>query len=311
MRKLFAISATALVAMVAAIAVPSASAAVEFGDNCVVDEEFETPFTVFEISNPANPLPTAAPTAGVITQWKFNVVPAPVAIPMRFVVVRPLGPGSVQLIADTTQTVTGGPNTFPARVPVKAGDRLGVGAAIEEANLVCESPGSPSAIGGFIGSPGIGGTTPAIEGPAPFRVPLAALLEPDADNDGFGDETQDQCPQSATTQAACPNVTIDAFSLKGKGKVTVLVAVSSPAPVTVTGTAKLGKGKTAKLKAPTKSLTPGPIAKFKLKFPGSLKERLKELEPNRSLQLKIAAKATNVSGTTSSDSLKVKLKGEG
>jgi hypothetical protein len=33
---------------------------------------------------------------------------------------------------------------------------------------------------------------------------VEALLEPDADNDGFGDETQDECPTDASTQGACP-----------------------------------------------------------------------------------------------------------
>jgi hypothetical protein len=33
---------------------------------------------------------------------------------------------------------------------------------------------------------------------------LSATLEPDADHDGFGDETQDQCPTNASTQGACP-----------------------------------------------------------------------------------------------------------
>ena len=32
---------------------------------------------------------------------------------------------------------------------------------------------------------------------------VAATIEPDADGDGFGDETQDQCPTQATTQGAC------------------------------------------------------------------------------------------------------------
>ena len=77
------------------------------------------------------------------------------------------------------------------------------------------------------------------------------------------------------------------------------------------GWVKLGKGKQAKLSAPAKTLTPGPIARFKLKFPAKLKNRLKELEPKQSLQLKIAAQATNVAGTVSADNLKVKLKGQG
>ena len=39
--------------------------------------------------------------------------------------------------------------------------------------------------------------------PAPSGTSLARL-EADADRDGFGDETQDQCPTDASTQGACP-----------------------------------------------------------------------------------------------------------
>ena len=31
-----------------------------------------------------------------------------------------------------------------------------------------------------------------------------ADVEPDADHDGFGDETQDKCPTDASTQDSCP-----------------------------------------------------------------------------------------------------------
>jgi hypothetical protein len=35
-------------------------------------------------------------------------------------------------------------------------------------------------------------------------IPVRATVEPDADNDGFGDETQDGCPTDPNTHAACP-----------------------------------------------------------------------------------------------------------
>ncbi len=217
MRKRLAVLGTALVAALGVIGVPSASAAVEFGDNCIANDDLETPFTLFEISNPANPLPTAAPSQGVITKWKSSLIATPGSLPLRFQALHPTGPGQVQVVGESTQNVTGGLNVFDTRIPVNAGDRIAIGAVIEEANLICKSEGNPSFIGGFIGNPGLGGKAPTIEAPAEFRLPLAALLEPDADNDGFGDETQDQCPQSATTQAACPVVTIDCPLAERKG----------------------------------------------------------------------------------------------
>ena len=37
-----------------------------------------------------------------------------------------------------------------------------------------------------------------------LQLNVSAILEPDADGDGFGDETQDQCPTDASTQGPCP-----------------------------------------------------------------------------------------------------------
>ena len=312
MRSRLALLSMALLGAIGAIGVPWPSGAVEFGDACTANNGFETPFTLFEISNPQNPMPTAAPSAGVLTKLRTRTFHSSHSITSAAIRCSPpTRPGQVQIIGETGQTVTGGANSFDAQIPVKAGD-----AVRHRARLRRTEPRmrigiqKASLIGGFFGNPGVGATTPAIEAPGSFRVPAVGVVEPDADNDG-GDKLQDLCPQSAAIQTACPVVTIDALSLKGKGAVTVLVAVSFPAPVSVTGSVKLGKGVQAKLKAPPQSLTAGPIAKFKLKFPAKLKERLKELDPGQKLRLKVSADATNVTGSISHDKLKVPLKGEG
>jgi hypothetical protein len=38
------------------------------------------------------------------------------------------------------------------------------------------------------------------------QLAVAATVEPDADGDGLGDETQDPCPDFASSAAACPDV---------------------------------------------------------------------------------------------------------
>jgi hypothetical protein len=53
--------------------------------------------------------------------------------------------------------------------------------------------------------PAPGETRSAVGAPDPVTLlNVSAVLEPDADGDGFGDETQDQCPTNATTQGPCP-----------------------------------------------------------------------------------------------------------
>jgi hypothetical protein len=317
MRKRVGVLAIAAGTILVPIASPAAAdAATQVGNTCTANEAIKNLTAVQLSKGPGGP-PLTVPQAGVITSWSTNVIPFTGSLGQQMRVFRPTAnPSALQVVGESEPAaVVAGANTFATRVPVQAGDRVGLGPAgggsFPAGALLCGGTGNALDVAGiFEGVPPAGSTVSFTPTPE-FQVAVAATVEPDADHDGFGDETQDKCPQSATTQAACPSVTIDAFSIKGKDSVTVLVAVSSQVPVSVTGTVKLGKGKSAKLKAPAQTLSAGPIGKFKLKFPGPLKSRLKELDHGQSLQLKVSAQATNVAGTISADNLKVKLKGEG
>jgi hypothetical protein len=46
------------------------------------------------------------------------------------------------------------------------------------------------------------------------QIDVSAVLEPDADHDGFGDETQDQCPTNGSTHGPCPATGQRAAALK-------------------------------------------------------------------------------------------------
>ena len=312
---LFVLGAIAAVAMVGA---PTAAAATEFGDNCIGNVLTEsTPVTVFDISAPGNPLPVTAPSGGVITKWRVNLVPAPVSFPQTLAVLRQNGVNTVQTVGEATGTISGGSNSFDARIPAQAGDRValyGSSASVggeEVGNLVCEVP-EETVYGGFVSSPGgVGSTHPFVtvtEGSA--RIPVSAVIEPDADGDGFGDETQDKCPQSATTQVACPTVVLSTSSTIKKGLVKVLVTSSSQAGVAVAGTVKLGKGKSVKLNGGTQIVVPGTISKFTLLFPKKLRSALKALPRKRSLALKVSASAPNIVGPPTIKTLKVRLAGQ-
>lgn len=55
------------------------------------------------------------------------------------------------------------------------------------------------------GDPAPGETRGAVGAPEPETlVNVSAVLEADTDGDGFGDETQDQCPTDPSTQGPCP-----------------------------------------------------------------------------------------------------------
>jgi hypothetical protein len=305
----------------AAIAAPSsASAATEFGDNCIANNDFSEGVTFFESAGVGNPLPVSAPSGGVITNWRVTVVPVPFGFAQTFKVLR-LNPAAktAQVIAEEGRTLAGGVNSFATRIPVQAGDRLSLFGTGMVQTLICSTPGTDSLIGGFSGNGGgVGSGNPYIELPEEFRIPVAAVLEPDADNDGFGDETQDKCPQNAAVQVPCPVAVIDSFALAKKGKAVVLVATNSATSVTVSGSAKLPKAKKgkkarssaqAKLAKVTKVVDPGKLVRFTLNFPKSLKSAVAGLPKGKSVTLNLTATAPNLAGPASTDKAKLKLKG--
>jgi hypothetical protein len=318
MRQKLACSAIAAVFAFTAFGGASASAATEFGDNCVGNVLTETtPVTVFDISAPGNPLPVTAPSAGVITKWKVNLVPAPISFPQTLAVLRPNGAETVQTVGEATGTVAGGSNSFDTRIPTQAGDRVGLFGSNtliggeEVGNLVCEVA-EETVYGGFLSSPGGVGSNHAFvtvaEGKA--RIPVSAVIEPDADGDGYGDETQDQCPQSAAAQVACPRVKLSATAAARKGLASISVTATSQATVTVKGTVDLGKGRTAKLKGGTQIVAPGKLAKFVLLFPAKLRSALKALPSKQSLTLKVTASTPNIVGKPTKKILKLHLRGQ-
>lgn len=309
-------------AVMAVLCAPSASAATEFGDNCVANDSSESalPLTVFALSAPENPLSLTAPEEGVITRWMVNVFPDPVSIPVTLRVLRQTGPKTVLVVGESAQVVKGGPNGFETRIPVRPGDRLGLSGVGEHAILACKLSSLEGRFASLANGGGVGSIEEiGLESQGKFRFPVAAIVEPDADHDGYGDETQDRCPQNAATHEACPAppappsvvppLTLGA-STRAKGStVKVVVTTSAQASVSVVGSVKLGKRRSARLDGGTKTVAAGTLAEFVLSFPKALKARLAALSPKRSLPLHVTVTAPNAAGAITSSELTVKLKG--
>ncbi|MGN6815086.1 MAG: hypothetical protein ACTHK3_03245 [Solirubrobacterales bacterium] len=310
MKKRFLIVVTLAAAAFSVAGAPTASAATVIGDQCSATETAEG-LGVFEFSAPGNPLSTAAAANGIVTSWSVNSS-IPAAVPTVLKVVRVTGPKQLFIAGESAvQNVSLGANTFPTRIPIQAGDRVGLAGASEIGVPFCETPGEKGLLGIFLNA-GTGSTTPfEPQSESEARIPVTATIEPDADNDGFGDETQDACPQSAATQAACPTVTLNVSATATKKLVTLLVTGPIAANVTVNGVVSLGKGKKATLKGGTKAIAPGAFTKFKLKFSSALVKRLKELPPSKKLTLKVTSSAPNIVGAPTVKAIKVKLKGQG
>ena len=141
----------------------------------------------------------ASPIDGVIVRWRVRDANGE----LKLRVVRPAG-GGVFTGAGTSapaSVFSATPSTFDTRLPVNAGDHIGLD---------------------FAGTSGIGarangGSQTAVWSPAladgQQRAPDGTLdnleflynadIEPDADRDGFGDETQDLCSKDPGTQGLC------------------------------------------------------------------------------------------------------------
>jgi hypothetical protein len=146
------------------------------------------------------------PFAGVITSWNFERVEGSALSPqLKLKVARPAGGNMFTVVGeDGPRTPVVGLNTFSARIAVQPGDVIGlhVGVAGHYIRAIGGMAGLAYGYHTFSGDPPQGSTT-AFSGPfTGTQVDVSASVEADADNDGFGDETQDSCPNVSNPDQA-------------------------------------------------------------------------------------------------------------
>ena len=144
------------------------------------------------------------PSPGVITAWLYNPGTNSIAASFTFRALRPGTSGSYTSVGHTTiPSISANLTAYPARIPVKAGDILGL-TQPTTGTFPCETstPGYVSRFK-FIdptdGSP----FSPDLDFPN-VRLDIAARIEADGDGDGYGDETQDCQPADAAVHDGCP-----------------------------------------------------------------------------------------------------------
>jgi hypothetical protein len=159
------------------------------------------------IGDPSPALPAAqyaAPSAGVITSWSFEAG-ATGAPQVRLKVYRPTGALLEYVTVGRSaheHPFNGSTNTYETRIPVKQGDQIGIYGA--GSSFPCLRTMAGYGIHTQFGDSPVG-TTDTYVSIASVQLDVSAQLEPDADGDGFGDETQDACPSNQAVQAgACP-----------------------------------------------------------------------------------------------------------
>lgn len=173
-----------------------------------------------------------APSPGVITSWSYQA-DASVDEHLKFKVAQPLGGNNYAIVGESAlETITAGVlNTFPTQISIQTGYTIGYYNPDGAGCIAAADPGSIIHLSTGDKLPGDPWTTPASQ--SQYKLDVSAQLEPDADNDGFGDETQDGCPADATTQGQC-----------GTGS----QATTTPPPKKCKKGRKLKKGKCVKKK---------------------------------------------------------------
>ena len=134
-------------------------------------------------------------TPGVITELRTEDQAADGG---RLHVFRPRGNDQVTILASLPFEPKDGIIRIPAQVRVQPGDVLGLSAKADS-TVRCGIPGTGASdiLGFYNGATDDTGDF-TLGGAQAGRANVAATLEPDADGDGFGDETQDRCADDAT-----------------------------------------------------------------------------------------------------------------
>lgn len=175
-----------------------------------------------------DPYAGGAPVDGVVTSVRLRAYATGAPTPVTLRVASIARPNPLEeTTANAAATATGATVTIPVdddgtdvpvhefvtRMPIARGQHLGIDNTT--VNAVYASSGSkftyafyPLLVDGQAARPSSDVTE---------ELEIAATIEPDADRDGFGDETQDRCSTDATRQGACSDgrVTTPPLTIRG------------------------------------------------------------------------------------------------
>ena len=205
-----------LLVTAALLAMPaSASAATVFGADMSQDPAFDTSlYSITTVIDPGGTPNTGAPVSGILTSVRLKTSGAP-------------GSGFIQVLTftgqpdSTTYTFLNDPPQIPISVPadatphghvtevltrrpITAGQKLAVDLN-DIASSIADAYNDPTAECAYFSQNDPGESHDYTTLSCNHNPPLiSGTIEADADHDGFGDDSQDQCPTDAATQGPCP-----------------------------------------------------------------------------------------------------------
>jgi hypothetical protein len=309
-----------LVALAAAfLHVPAASAGSGLAGNPCVGDDTEAGATMISLNNQGSEpfmQPNVPPEGkSIITSWRVQVGAGIGPLQQQLVVSHQVGEEEDLRVAESAvETVVAGSNEFASRIPVSAYDHIGLRGPVE--TLICHKEMN---IAGRVAGDWANGENRHFEALVGIGVPVVARVEPDQDNDGYGDETQDGCPASSALQTPCPLLTVSARPKVKPHAVLIRVTASNESAVQVLGQVRWqekrpgggGKLRTFGLgeKAP-RMIAGGGTGVFRLRLWNAITRHLDQLPPKQSLRLKVRVGVTDVFGAVIVKTLNVRLHGQ-
>jgi hypothetical protein len=338
----FRLLPAAAIGLALAVAVP-AQAATTIGSSlsgsvqasvCPFTTAMQTEASCTVAQGAPNPSYTAsggvvAPISGVIVRWRIvtGTASGALSIKARLQTLRANTGGGGEGSFTSIPLAEPGLHVFPTQLPIAAGERLALDTVITK-----EAAGTAAlpivAYGTDAGFPQEW-KPELLEGEtrAPFQFPtssynvmLNADIEPDADHDGYGDETQDQCPSSAAIQATClppPSRDVTAPRTKltypprqdflGAKKVRVNLRSNEAATAIASGQLEIGRGDPKKtgriiygLYGVKRKLTAGNKKALVLRLPRNTRKAAAAAIANgKKVVVKVTVTATDTAGNRS------------
>lgn len=210
--------------MVACASSAPAHAATQLGAVSNADQNCDANTTTVQAaSQDGGPSYRVPEGGGVITSWGFATRGNPGVRRLKLLVPN-AGTGAYDVTAESAAEAAAPNrrNVFPSRIAVTGREQIavfsttgeGCAGSTEGSNFVASGPGDPPAGSSFtITTIGPGGLFAA------SLLEVIVNLEPDADRDGYGDETQDGCPTDATIFATGCGADLEASLTASRGSV--------------------------------------------------------------------------------------------
>jgi hypothetical protein len=311
-RRLQTIGLVALAAVLLQVQVASAGSG-DAGNPCTGDDT-EAGATMIGLNNQGSSEPFMQPQVppegkSVITSWRVQVAPGIGPLQQQLVVSHQVGEEEDVRVAESAlETVVAGSNEFPARISVSEYDHVGLHGP--DATLICHVERD---VAGRVGGSWENGEQHKFDVIGGLGVPVVVRVEPDQDNDGYGDLSQDGCPATSALQTPCPLLTLSTRPKVKPNAILVRVTTSNETSVQVLGQVSWRNGKRLRTfglgeKTP-RMLSAATTGVFRLTLWNAIKRHLEEMSPKRSLRVKLSIGVTDVFGAVIRKRLIVRLHG--